>query len=62
MLPSMRYTHSSRLTKRGEKAVWAWKKANPDLDEEGDLPAELAEPQDQRAHELLLPLKIKLVA
>ena len=34
---------------------------NPDLDEEEDLPAELAELQDKRAHDVLLALKIKRV-
>jgi hypothetical protein len=50
------------VNNKAEKAVWAWKKASPDLDEEKDLPAELAELEDKRAHDVLPALKIKRVA
>jgi hypothetical protein len=48
------------VNKKAEKAVWVWKKAI--LDEEEDLPAELAELQDKHAQRVLPGLKIKRVA
>jgi hypothetical protein len=45
------------VNEEAEKAVWAWKKASPDLDEEEDLPAELGELQDKRVHDVQLALK-----